>query len=110
MQTYIILTKFAPGAFATPLAFRKASVELSKKLKHDCPGVRWKASYATLGRYDVIDVVAADRPEDVHRAAILINTHAHASTETMLATPWHEYIDRNHPSPRASSKAVLAAV
>lgn len=110
MQTYIILTKFAPGAFATPIAFKKASVELTKKLKHDCPGVHWKASYATLGRYDVIDVVAADNPEDVHRAAMLINTQAHASTETMLATPWHEYLDRIRLSPRGGSQTVLATI
>lgn len=109
MQTYIILTKFSPGAFATPMAFKKASVELTNKLKHDCPGVHWKASYATLGRYDVIDVVAADNPEDVHRAAMLINTQAHASTETMLATPWHEYLDRIRPVARTDKKTALGS-
>ena len=94
MQTYIILTKFAPGAFKASAAFKQASVDLTDKLKRECPGVHWKASYATLGRYDVLDIVEADNPEAVHRAAILINTEAHASTETMLATPWREYLAR----------------
>lgn len=92
MQTYIILTRFAPGAFKTPAAFKQTSIELTDKLKRECPGVRWKASFATMGRYDVVDIVDADDPEDVHRAAILINSEAHASTETMLATPWREYL------------------
>lgn len=92
MQTYIILTKFAPGAFKATAAFKKTSADLADKLKRECPGVHWKASFATLGRYDVVDIVEADEPEEVHRAAILINTEAHASTETMLATPWREYL------------------
>lgn len=92
MQTYIILTKFAPGAFKAPAAFKKTSTDLTDKLKRECPGVHWKASFATLGRYDVVDIVEADDPADVHRAAILINTDARAATETMLATPWHEYL------------------
>lgn len=94
MQTYIILTKFAPGAFKAPAAFKKTSTDLTDKLKRECPGVHWKASFATLGRYDVVDIVEADDPGGVHRAAILINTEAHASTETMLATPWREYLAR----------------
>lgn len=93
MQTYVILTKFAPGAFDTPAAFRKTSTELTEKLGRECPGVRWKTSFATLGRYDAVDIVEADDPVEVHRAAVLINTEAHATTETMLATPWREYLD-----------------
>lgn len=92
-RTYIILRKFAPGAFATPAAFRDASTALTTKLQHDCPDVHWKASYATLGRYHVIDIVTAEDPAAVRRAALLINTQAHATTETMPATPWHEYLD-----------------
>ena len=92
MQTYIILTKFAPGAFKAPAAFKKTSTDLTARLKRECPGVHWKASFATLGRYDVVDIVEADDPGEVHSAAILINSEAHASTETMLATPWREYL------------------
>jgi len=92
MQTYIILTKFAPGAFEAAAAFKKTSTDLTEKLRRECPGVRWKTGFATLGRYDAVDIVEADDPVDVHRAAVLINTEAHASTETMLATPWREYL------------------
>ncbi len=92
MQTYIILTKFTPGAFATPTAFKQVSARLTAKIKQACPDLHWKASYSTAGRYDVVDVVEADDPDEVHRAAILINTDAYAFTETMVATPWSEYL------------------
>ncbi len=94
MQTCIVLTRFAPGAFKAPAAFKKTSTDLTGKVQQECPGVHWKASYATLGRYDVVDIVVSGDPGDVHRAAILINTEAQASTETMLATPWREYLAR----------------
>lgn len=94
MQTYIILTKFMPGAFEAPADFKKTSLDLAEKLRRECPNVRWQSSFATLGRYDVVDVVEAEDPADVHHAAVLINTEAHASTETMLATPWREYLDK----------------
>lgn len=94
MAAYIILSKFSPGAFRTPDEFREASNALTEKLKRECPGVHWKASYATLGHYDVLDFVEADDPADVNRAAMLIHTDAHATTETMMATPWREYLAR----------------
>jgi uncharacterized protein with GYD domain len=94
MQTYIILTKFAPGAFEAAAAFKKTSVELGAKLRRACPGVHWKTSFATLGRYDVVDIVEAEDPTEVQRPALLIKTEANASTETMLATPWQEYLEK----------------
>lgn len=94
MQTYIILTKFAPGAFQAPAQFKQASLKLTDKLKQECPGVHWKASYATLGQYDVVDIVEAESPEEVHRAAMLIHSDARAATETMMATPWREYLSK----------------
>ena len=92
MHSYIILTKFGPGAFKTAAQFKQASAELTEKLKRECPGVRWKASYATLGQYDVMDVIEAEDPADVRRAALLIHTEGHATTETLMATLWREYL------------------
>lgn len=94
MHAYVILTKFAPGAFRSAAEFKRTSTELSARLKKECPGVHWKASYATLGQYDVVDIVEAEDPAEVHRAAILINSDAHATTETLMATPWQEYLSK----------------
>jgi hypothetical protein len=48
MQTFIILTRFAPGAFEAPASFKRASIDLTEKLKRECPDVHRKESFATL--------------------------------------------------------------
>ena len=52
----------------------------------------WKASYATLGRFDVLDIVEADDPKQVERASMVIRSVGRSVTETMAATPWNEFI------------------
>ncbi len=63
MNTYIILSRFSPEAFDDPKHFLELAGQVSKKIKSDCPGVRWKDSYATLGRFDVVDIV--EFPDDL---------------------------------------------
>jgi uncharacterized protein with GYD domain len=57
-----------------------------------CPGVAWKDSYATLGRFDVVDIVESADLKEVEKAAMLIRAYGHASTETLVATPWKEFL------------------
>jgi uncharacterized protein with GYD domain len=54
--------------------------------------VTWKESYATLGRFDVVDIVEAAKPEEVEKAAMIIRSYGHSSTETLLATPWKDFV------------------
>jgi len=65
---------------------------VSAKIKSDCPGVVWKDSYATLGRFDVVDIVEADDPKQLEKAAMVIRAYGHSTTETLLATPWKEFL------------------
>ena len=92
MATYVILSRFSPEAFREPKEFKKLADAVSSKIKSECPGVRWKDSYATLGRFDVVDVVEADDPKDIEKAAMFIRAHGHSTTETLLATPWKEFL------------------
>src|SRR5437879_4509314 len=52
----------------------------------------WKQSFATLGRFDVVDIVEADDPKDIERAAMIIRGYGHSTTETLLATPWKDFL------------------
>ena len=52
----------------------------------------WKESFATLGRFDVVDIVDASDPKEVEKAAMIIRAYGHASTETLVATPWKEFL------------------
>jgi uncharacterized protein with GYD domain len=93
MATYIILSRVSPQAFANPEEFKQLAAKVSEKIKSDCPGVTWKNSYATMGRFDVIDIVEADNQKQVEKAAMIIRAYGHSSTETLIATPWKEFLN-----------------
>ena len=92
MATYIIITRLSPHAFSEPSDFKALAQTVSDKIKNECPGVKWKDSYVTTGRFDVIDVVEADDIKQVERAAFIIRGYGHSTTETLVATPWKDFI------------------
>jgi uncharacterized protein with GYD domain len=92
MANYVILTRVSPEAFAEPRDFKQLARTVSSKIKSDCPGVTWKHSYATMGRFDVVDIVEADDPKQVEQAAMIIRAYGHSTTETLAATPWKEFL------------------
>ncbi|HEV8524586.1 MAG TPA: GYD domain-containing protein [Terriglobales bacterium] len=92
MATYVILSRFSPEAFRDPKDFRKLAEAVSSKIKKECRGVTWKASFATLGRFDVVDIVEADDAKQIEKAAMIIRAYGHSSTETLLATPWNDFL------------------
>jgi uncharacterized protein with GYD domain len=92
MATYVILSKLSDRAVDDPADIRKLAETVPQKIKSECPKVRWKDSYALMGGYDIVDIVEADSPGDVEKAAMLIRCYGHATTETMLATPWKDFL------------------
>jgi uncharacterized protein with GYD domain len=93
MATYVILSRISPGAFSDPREFRKIAATVSEKIKSECPGVVWKDSYSTLGNFDVVDIVEADDPKQIQKAAMIIRSYGHAATETLPATPWKQFLE-----------------
>jgi uncharacterized protein with GYD domain len=92
MGKYVLLTRISPEAFRYPTKFRQQSEELLAILKRDCPSVRWKHSYATVGRFDVVDVIEASDPKEVEKAAMIIRAYGHADTEVLSAVPWGDFL------------------
>ena len=92
MTKYVILSRFSPEAFADPKDFKKLAIEVAEKLKSECPGVVWKESYVTMGRFDVVDIIETDDPKQVRKAAMIIRAYGHSTTETLQATPWKEFL------------------
>lgn len=93
MATYIILSRVSPEAFRNPKDFRKLALEVTRRIKSECPGVVWKLSFATMGRFDVVDIVECDDPKEVEKAAMIIRGYGHSTTETLVATPWKEFLE-----------------
>ncbi len=92
MATYVILSHFSPEAFADPKDFKTLATTVSAEIKSQCPHVRWKESFATTGRFDVVDIVESDDPNQVTKAAMIIRAYGHSNTETLVATPWKEFL------------------
>jgi uncharacterized protein with GYD domain len=92
MKTYIILSRVSPQALDDPKEFKQLAEKVSARIKKECPGVKWKESYGTLGRFDVVDIVESDSPEAVARAVMILRTAGHETTETLMATPWKEFL------------------
>jgi uncharacterized protein with GYD domain len=63
-----------------------------RKIKSDCPRVTWKQGFATLGRFDAVDIAEADDSKQVEKASMIIRAHGHSTTETLMATPWKEFL------------------
>ena len=92
MATYVNLSRFSPEAFREPRELKKLAKAVSAKIKSECSGIRWKGNYATLGRFDVLDVVEANDPKQIEKAAMIIRAYGYSTTETLTATPWKEFL------------------
>ena len=42
MNTYIILSRFSPEAFDNPKHLLDLAEQVSKKIKQECPNVKWR--------------------------------------------------------------------
>ncbi len=93
MATYIILSRISPAAFDNPKDFKKLAEKVSSEIRKQCKGVVWKQSYATMGRFDVLDIVQASDPKEIEKAAMIIRAYGHATTETLPATPWNDFVN-----------------
>ncbi len=92
MATYIILSRISPEAFSDPYEFKKIAETVASRIKSDCPGVIWKQSFSTTGRFDVVDIVESDDPKQIMKAAMIIRAYGHSTTETLQGMPWDEFL------------------
>jgi len=92
MATYVILSRVSPQALEDPGEFRQLAERVSARIKAECPGVVWKESYGTMGRFDVVDIIESEHPQQVARASMILRTLGHEATETLAATPWKEFL------------------
>jgi len=93
MAIYVILSQISEEAFRDSEEFKKLAEVVATKIKQECPDVTWKKSYATLGRYDVLDIIEAEDVAQVEKAAMIIRAYGHAKTETLQATPWKDFLE-----------------
>jgi uncharacterized protein with GYD domain len=92
MATYVILSRVSPEAFKEPRDFKALAKKVTSRIKKDSPGVVWKDSYATMGRFNVVDIIESNDPNQVDMAAMIIHALGHPTTETLRAVPWRDFL------------------
>jgi len=92
MAIYVILSRLPPEAFRDHKEFKQLAEKVSAKIKSDCPGIKWKESFATLRRFGVVDIVESDDIKQLEKAAMITRAYGHSTTETLVATPWKEFL------------------
>ena len=94
MAVYVVLSRVTPGAFREPGDFKKVVETVVTRVQEDCPDITFKDSYATLGRFDFVDIIESDDPEQVKKAIMIMRACGQSETETMPATPFEEFLAR----------------
>ena len=92
MPTFILATKLAPDALKDADARRKMGHRWLKKVEAACPDVKWLGHYATLGRFDFIDIYEAGSAATAQRVALISRSEGAVSAETWPSFPYDEFL------------------
>ena len=101
MPTFIMLTRLNSEAVRSPKGLEELEREAMKRVREECPDVKWLGSYAVLGPCDYLDIFVAADIETAAKVSALIRTFGHAQTEIWTATEWDRFkeIVRKLPGP-----------
>jgi uncharacterized protein with GYD domain len=92
MPTFIMLTKRLPSAAGAIRSPEEVGKEIGRRVRLRCPNVVWKSHYATLGRYDFVDIFDARDEAEAAEVAYITSTLGNATTETWTALPYERFL------------------
>lgn len=108
MSTFIMLTRLSHQSLASPSSLENLAREVMERIRIECEGVEWKASYVVLGQADYVDIFEAPDNETATKVATIIRTFGHATTEVWPATEWDRFTELVRylpPAPAAPAAA-----
>lgn len=91
MQTFVMLTRLAPGAIQSPKALEQLETKVMQHIRETCRGVEWVGSYAVLGPCDYLDIFKAPDLDTASKVSALVRTYGHAQTEIWGVTEWSHF-------------------
>ncbi len=91
MQTFVMLTRLAPGAVQSPRALEELEGRVMKQIRETCKDVEWIGSYAILGPCDYLDIFKAPDLDTASKVSTVVRTYGHAQTEIWAATEWRHF-------------------
>ena len=90
VATYVLLTKVTATGVKTlqsnPRRIKKVNEEI------EAMGARVVAQYATLGRYDFVNIVEAKDNEAISRVSVALGARGTVQIETLTAIPIETFI------------------
>ena len=90
MATYVLLTKVSPTGVKTIQSNPHRIKEVNKEI--EALGARVVAQYATLGRYDFVNIVEAKDAETMARVSVNLGARGTLSIESLTAIPVESFI------------------
>ena len=92
MPTFVLMTKLSTEAMVDPRGRKALGKDWLRKVSMHCPGVNWIAHYATLGRYDFMDIYEAPDIETAHRVSLISRVSGALSAESWQAMPYDNFL------------------
>ncbi len=102
MATFIMLTRLSAEAASSPASLENLENQVMKKVRAECPEVKWLHSYAILGPYDYLDIFEAADIETATKVSTLVRIYGHATSEVWAATDWGRFKQLIHEMPHAA--------
>ncbi len=90
MATYVLLTTVSSAGVKTLQANPRRIKEVNKEV--EALGARVVAQYATLGRYDFVNIVEAKDNETIARVSVGLGARGTVHIETLPAIPVETFI------------------
>jgi len=90
MATYVLLTKVSSAGIKTLQSNPKRIKEVNQEI--EAQGGRVVAQYATLGRYDFVNIVEAKDNEVIARISVNLGARGTVSIETLSALPVEQFV------------------
>jgi len=93
MTTYILATKLSPELTRNLKKRAEIGRQWMKRVKKDCPNVKFLAHYALLGRYDFIDIYEAPNEEIAMKVSMISLSGGAVAAESWPAIPYKRFLE-----------------
>jgi len=90
VATYVLLTKVSSAGIKTLQSNPRRIKEVNQEI--EAQGARVVAQYATLGRYDFVNIVEAKDNEVIARISVNLGARGTVSIETLSALPVEQFV------------------
>jgi uncharacterized protein with GYD domain len=98
MPLFVLLTKVTPQGIKTIRDNPQRIIKVNREVEQ--LGARVLAQYATLGRYDFVNIVEAKDIDTVARISVNLGARGTVQIETLAAIPIDDFVKSIRPAPK----------